>query len=108
MGHSQSSLYVSLICISVPILTWCPAPMHPCLALNHTPVLNPDMASLRCLLYRTRPQLDPCLKDLASHARRLEERAVAWIGQRQERGRLNQPAGRRPSINPPNGLGWRT
>lgn len=43
---------------------------------------------------------------LVGQARRLGERVVAWTGQRQERGLLNQPAIQRPSINPPNGLGW--
>lgn len=61
------------------------------------------------LLWQVRPRPDPQSDEhLAGQARRLGECVVARTGQRQERGLLNQPAIQRPSINPPNGLGWGT
>lgn len=51
------------------------------------------------------PQSDP---SLTTFGRSGETSRGVCGGQRQERGLLNQPAIKRPSINPPNGLGCGT
>lgn len=111
-GHFQSSLYVTLICISAyinkvantnpPLLRFMNSMSHTCAQPKQS------FTVMSMFLWETCSQPDPKFdKHLAGRARRLTF-VVTGTGLRQERGLLNQPAIQRPFINPLNGLGCGT